>query len=431
VRKVLYVLHSHPAERPGGAGIYAHELFCAVRDAGELEPTLVARVEQPQMVDTAHGGIRFGLAGDDQNQYYFHTSLDEFDRVLGSARDKRLYTEDWREFLRAVEPDIVHFQHTLWLGYDIIRETRSALPRVPIVYTLHEFLSICHHNGQMVRTNTHELCHQASPRRCHQCFPAIPSQTFFLRERFIKSAFALVDMFIAPSEHARRRFIEWGIPPEKIRHEDYGRFPVPAVPDPPDAGRRRRIGFFGQITKFKGVDVLLEAMKILQREGLEVQLVLRGANLEIMDSVFQARIHALLEETGDSVRFPGRYEQSQLPGLLSAVDWVVVPSIWWETGPLVIHEALMHRRPVICSDIGSMPERIRDGVNGLHFGVGDPFSLADTIRRAVSTPGLWDELRAGITDPHPMDQHLATITALYEELVARAGRARLAPLAEP
>jgi glycosyltransferase involved in cell wall biosynthesis len=89
----------------------------------------------------------------------------------------------------------------------------------------------------------------------------------------------------------------------------------------------------------------------------------------------------------------------------------------------VIQEALMHRRPVICSDVGGMAERVHDGVNGLHFRVGDPSSLADTIRRAVSTPGLWDELRAGITDPHSMDAHLKVISAIYRELLER-GTAR-------
>ena len=420
VRRVLYVAHSHPTIRPGGMEMYADELYHAVREAGEFEPTFVSRVGPPGWVGADHRGTRFARMGEDPNLYYFYTGFEEFDRLLLTARSKRMYTEDWHAFLHAVKPDIVHFQHSLGLGYDMIRETRSTLPHVPIVYTLHEFVPICHHAGQMVRTETLELCYEASPRRCHQCFPKIPVQSFWLRERFVKSAFELVDMFITPSEHARRRYMEWGIPPERVLHEDYGRSPIAPVPDPPDAGRRKRIGYIGQITRYKGVDVLLEAMKILEREGAGVQLVLRGANLEVQPPEFQEQIARLLEETSDSVRFTGRYEQAELPRLLSAVDWVIVPSIWWETGPLVIHEAMMHRRPVICSDIGSMVERIRDGVNGLHFRVRDPYSLADTIRRAVSTPELWDEIRAQITDPHSMDEHLPVITTIYHQLLARA-----------
>jgi glycosyltransferase involved in cell wall biosynthesis len=355
----------------------------------------------------------------DGEQFYFYTRDDEFDRVMWTATDKRLYTEDWRSFLEAVEPDLVHFHHSLWLGYDMLRETRAVLPRAPIVYTLHEFLPICHHGGQMVRADTFELCDHASPRRCHRCFPKISMQTFFLRERFIKSAFDAVDMFIAPSEHARSTYVRWGIPPERIRHEDYGRISVSPLPDPPDAGRRKRIGYFGRLTPHKGVDVLLDSMKILERERAGVQLMLWGANLEFSPRPFQERIQQLVAETSESVRFAGRFDQAELPGLISAVDWVVVPSIWWETGPLSIHEAMMHRRPVICSDVGAMAERVKNGVNGLHFRVGDADGLADTIRRATTSPALWDEIHERLASPYPMDEHLEVIAALYEELLAR------------
>jgi glycosyltransferase involved in cell wall biosynthesis len=424
VPKILYVLHSHPANSIGGVEINAYALYEAIRKAGAFDPTLVGRTGKPRTVDWTHHDTRFAIAGNDPNQYYFHTELDEFDKVLGTARDKRLYTEDWRTFLAELKPDIVHFRHTLWLGYDLIRETRNTLPDVPLVYSFHDFISICHHGGQMVRTNSHELCDTASPQRCHECFPAISAQKFFLRERFIKSALELVDLFIAPSRHLRQRYVEWGIPPDKIRYEDTGLLMVEPLPDPPDAGRRRRIGYFGQIGRFKGVDVLLEAMKILEQEEAGVQLLVHGGNLEYQTAEFQQKLARLQEQAIGSVSFTGRYDHSELPGLLSDVDWVVVPSISWEVGPNSIREAMMHRRPIICSDIGAMAERVRDGVNGLHFHVGDSRNLADAIRRATGDPTLWDELRAGLRDPHAMGEHLAAMTAIYEELLSDARQRR-------
>src|SRR5947209_5490964 len=399
---------------------YADELYRAVAAAGEYEAMFVARVGPPLSVDTPREGTRFRLSDEDPNLYYLYTDSREFDRVLGTARDKAIYTEDWRGFLRVHTPDVVHFHHAHWLGYDMIRETRRALPGAAIVYTLHEFNSICQHNGQMVRTETLELCYEASPRRCHQCFPNISPERFFLRERMITSVFDLVDLFIAPSKFLRQRYIDWGVSPEKIRYEDYGRIPAPQEPDPPGAGHRRRLGFFGQMTEFKGVDVLLEAMKILKRDEFDAHLTIRGANLDIQQPPFRAKIEALLEETAGSVRSAGPYQHHELPQLMRDVDWVVVPSIWWENAPLVIQEAMMHRRPVICSDIGGMAERVQDAVTGLHFRVRDPYSLADTIKRALDTEGLWDQLRSNIGEPHSLEDHLLTITGIYNELVDRA-----------
>jgi glycosyltransferase involved in cell wall biosynthesis len=421
MRKVLYVCHNHPTNRPGGAELYAHELYRAVRDAGEFEPTFVAKAGPPMStMDAAHAGTRFALVGDDAHEYLLYTDRGEVDLIFGTARDLRLYTQEWRSFLNAVKPDLVHFQHTLFLGYEMVRETRNTLPDVPIVYTLHEFLPICHHNGQMVRVDNFELCHAASPRRCNQCFPKIPPARFFLRERFIKAALAYVDLFIAPSEQLRQRYIEWGLPAEKILCEDYGRFPVTPITDSLESGVRNRIGFFGQVTRYKGVDVLLEAMKILSEEGAPVRLALHGANLEHQAAEFQDKIKRLLEETSELVRFAGRYDHAQLPALLAEVDWVVVPSIWWENSPLVIQEALMYGRPIICSGVGGMAEKVRNGIDGLHFAVGDPQSLADAIRRATSTPELWGSMRSQITGAHPMDQHLATISRIYGELLDQA-----------
>jgi glycosyltransferase involved in cell wall biosynthesis len=102
------------------------------------------------------------------------------------------------------------------------------------------------------------------------------------------------------------------------------------------------------------------------------------------------------------------------------VDWVVVPSVWWETGPLVVWEAFQYGRPVICSDIGGMSEKVADGVNGLHFRRGDAVDLAAAMQRAMETPGLWDTLRGGIPSRpgHPLDEHVANLTGIYSSLLA-------------
>jgi glycosyltransferase involved in cell wall biosynthesis len=75
------------------------------------------------------------------------------------------------------------------------------------------------------------------------------------------------------------------------------------------------------------------------------------------------------------------------------VDWVIVPSIWWENSPIVIQEAFLHGRPIISSNIGGMAEKIRDGVDGLHFRVGSVEDLVDRMTEALTAPQLWDRLR--------------------------------------
>ncbi len=120
------------------------------------------------------------------------------------------------------------------------------------------------------------------------------------------------------------------------------------------------------------------------------RLRLHGANLDLQDRGFHERFdRAARGRPRDSVdaRRPVR-GPGQLDELMAGVDWVVVPSIWWENSPLVIQEAFAHGRPVICSDIGGMAEKVTDGVNGLHFRAATRSSLAATIiARGRRRPG--------------------------------------------
>lgn len=425
--KVLYICHNHPTLYPGGAETHALEVYQAMQASGEWEAILMSQVGIfPADRGHAHSGTVFSMVNGDDHQYFFHTGDLSFDYFYLTLRNKEVYCLYFDEFLRAHQPDVVHFQHTLHLGYDLIRQTRNTLPDVPILYTLHEYLPICHRNGQMVRPRDQQNCLEASPRRCHECFPHISPQKFFLRQRFIQSHLSLVDLFIAPSYFLLARYVEWGIPREKIQYEEYGRcYPTSgqlhnhkplatdrsAVTDRP----RNRFGFFGQLTHFKGLIVLLQAMQLL--DNTELKLWIYGANLEWQTEEFCNEFTALLEATQQHVTFAGRYQSAHLPALMSTIDWVVVPSIWWENSPLVIQEAFMNQRPVLCSNIGGMAEKVTHGVNGLHFQAGNPSSLAETLHYAASTPGLWETLQQGIPPVYRVEDSVAVLNKTYRMLL--------------
>jgi glycosyltransferase involved in cell wall biosynthesis len=440
---VLYICHNHPAVRPGGAEAYALELHHSMRDSDAFKPIFLVKGGPPLAhVGRSHLGTYVGLVNDSSDEYFFYTDGYDYDWTFGTTHNKELYTKHLRAFLQAVQPDIVHLQHTMFLGYDVLREIRNSAPNAPIVYTLHEFMPICHRHGQMVRTTTEEPCLEASPRRCHECFPDISPQTFFMRKRFIQSHLDLVDVFIAPSVFLRERYVDWGLPRDKIVVEEYGRT-LTAAPTVDDARTtRNRFGYFGQITPFKGIQIVLEAMQQLlgatgEKDPLMLALnaaagrethdataegphvLIHGANLDLQPGTFQNRVKELLEQTREGVTFVGRYDHQQQARLMSNVDWVIVPSIWWENSPLVIQEAFHFRRPVICSDIGGMAEKVRHGVDGLHFRAGDSADLARTLEYAVATPGLWEQLQAGIRPVYRMEQHVAALEALYAGLLCK------------
>ena len=426
---VLYIAHGHAAERPGGAETYALELYEATREDSRLEPLLLAATG-PHGTGriSPHAGTLVEPVGGDAAQYFFHTDAADYDWFLSTARNKEIYSRHLADFLAAYQPDVVHVQHSLFFGFDLLRQIRRTLPRAALVYTLHEYLPMCHRDGQLLRTDGRP-CTGPTPRGCHTCFPEHTPQEFFLRERFVKSAFDLVDAFVCPSRFLLERYAEWGIPRDKLIFEENGRTAVARDPSATDRPRTT-VGYFGQFTRYKGADVLMSAAGLIAAEQdiPSMQVVLHGANLEHAPAEFQETFRDLLGRTEGLVRLHGRYRPHELPRLLADVDWVVVPSVWYENAPLVIQEAFQHGRPVICSDIGGMAEKVTDGVDGLHFRAGDARDLAATLQRAVTSPGLWERLSAGIQPVHGLETHVNTLQDLYSRLVAeRRGQRPLQP----
>ena len=193
--RVLFVCHGHPRTRPGGAENYALELHEAMRASSRFEPLFLAhrtasdpQETHPRLAPVTHG---------DPGQFFFVNDLTRFDPITGRSCDERALIL-FKDLLEDLRPSIVHFQHTLFLGYDLIGAAAQMLPHAPIVHTLHEFLPICHHQGQMLRTFDLRPCERSSPHACNRCFPGISAERFFLRQRYIHSQFQWVDRFIAP-----------------------------------------------------------------------------------------------------------------------------------------------------------------------------------------------------------------------------------------
>lgn len=413
--RVLLITHGHPDLSPGGAEIASYLLFQGLQQIPKVEAYYIASTDEPgrHRSSTPFSGFRGR-----PNEILFFT--DTVDRFLFSQRSASII-DHFARLLADLQPDVIHFHHYMAVGVELIALARRLIPKVKIIVTLHEFLAICNNFGQMVKTRTSALCSAAGPHECNSCFNEIPVDEFFRRELFLKSHFEKVDLFIAPSEFLRERYVEWGIPGWQIVTLDNGIAPVsPPAPRPLAAGERRGVfGFFGQIHPFKGLLQLLHAFETLGQHPAErtagIRLVVHGAYLELNPAPYVEAVNALRSRTAGRVHFAGPYQRDDLGRLMAAVDWVVVPSIWWENSPLVIQEAFAYRRPVICSNIGGMAEKVRWGKDGVHFAVGNPFELASLILRLSADPAIWDRLQETIRQPVTVAQSVAKHLELYRE----------------
>lgn len=399
--KLLIIAHNHPGFFPGGGEIFAYRMFEELKNHKQYEPIFLAATGSHNR--EPHPGTAFLSYEGRKDEYLFWG--DSFDYFQQSLREPTFLFRDFAKFLEQHKPEVIHFHHTLRFGVEALQIARQVLPDARIIYTLHDFIPLCHRDGQMVRTRTNELCDRATPARCHECFPEITPALFKTRELFIKTHFKLVDMFVSPSTFLAERFIQWGIPAEKILVIENG---VPASGEQTEryvlglkarSATHHRFGFFGQISPYKGTMQLLDAVELLRNEGLkDLQLNIHG-NIGFQTDTFKEHFRERIAALAPAVQFHGVYESKHIGTLMRSVDWVVMPSIWWENSPLVIAEAKQHGRPVICADIGGMAEKVQHEVNGLHFRARNTHNLAETMRRAMTEKGLWNQLSSGITAP--------------------------------
>jgi glycosyltransferase involved in cell wall biosynthesis len=235
----------------------------------------------------------------------------------------------------------------------------------------------------------------ATPRVCHQCLSergphsgalhqveralagvGTPEYDLLLRQTLLDAEAVLVLNPVTAAmlePYARHvRIVPWGIDP--------ARFPWPPPDEEAGAGSSRPPE--GKITLFmaavagetiKGFHVAHEACRILRETRSDFELVVTFDPPGQIDEI---------------TRSVGWRSQDELPQHYRAADIVLVPTIAQDALSITSVEAMAAGRPVVASRIGGLPYTVTDGLTGLLFDPGNPFDLAEKIRRLLDQPGL-------------------------------------------
>jgi glycosyltransferase involved in cell wall biosynthesis len=428
--RVLLISLFHPELVRGGAQQVAYELFQELREREDVACFLLASLDESYPALFKSGARITGFDGRADEYLFLSRNYDHWWHKLGEP----LLIESFIEFLQTIRPDVVHFHHFLTFGIDLISVVRRVLPSCRIVFTFHEFMAICAANGHMVRRTDGSLCDHASQVRCHQCFPDRPPEDFLLRKMWFMRHLAGVDRFTCPSRFMIEHYVTWGLARDRMFHVANGQrsyaegshTTMPARAN--DAAPKRRFGFFGQLHDTKGVHIVLRAVNLLRADGVtNFHVEINGDNMRFASDAVRLEIEAFLAEeqklapSERLVTHNGSYNVDQLQQRMGRIDWCIVPSTWWEAFALVISEAWMFGRPVICSNVGAMAERVTDEVDGLLFEMGDPGALAAVMRRACTEDGLWQRLHDALPTPPSRASMADGYLRLYRDEVERSG----------
>jgi glycosyltransferase involved in cell wall biosynthesis len=360
--------------------------------------------------------------------------------------------QEIRALIASERPDIAHFHNTFPLispaAYYACREAG-----VPVVQTLHNYRLLCPAATFQRDGRVCEECLGRSPWRgvwhgCYRDSRAATAATALMLSvhRWLGTWSKMVDCYIALTQFARAKFIEGGLPAEKIVVKPNFVYPDPMAvaamspsPNSPggqrpplqaDAGQRPALRgdgdhrsplqyalFVGRLSPEKGVRTLLRAW---QRLGNRIPLQVVG------DGPLRAELEACASRHGlSNVLFHGQRTTDYVLAALHSACALVFPSEWYETFGRVAIEAFACGVPVIASRLGAMQEIVEDGRTGLHFTPGDADDLAAKVEWAWTHPNEMQAMghaaRAEYEAKYTAERNYQMLMEIYQRVPGTRG----------
>ncbi|MGN6635638.1 MAG: glycosyltransferase family 4 protein [Oryzihumus sp.] len=318
-----------------------------------------------------------------------------------------------RDVVRQFRPDVVHCHNVYHqLSPSVLQPLRAA--GVPCVMTLHDYKLACPSYQLLDHGRLCDACvtgglWQAARRRCKD--DSLGASALLSLESWVHrttGAWSAVDLFISPSQFLAGVMARAGVFPERMRVVNH--FVDPGGPGPADQPGQGVV-FAGRLAPEKGVDTLIEAVA---RMSTPTTLTVAG------DGPVRAALeeHAARVAPG-RVEFVGRLGKAALQQVVRRSVASVVPSVWHENQPMTVLEAFALAVPVVCTDLGGLPELVRDGVDGAVVPAGDPGALAGALDAMVADPAAAHRMGVAARERMVVEfspqVHLDRVAGVYEE----------------
>lgn len=286
---------------------------------------------------------------------------------------------------------------------------------IPIVQTLHNFRLFCIRGTFERAAGVCERCAghshlQGVMLKCYR--DSLPASALLAANlqmhRVLRTFEKNVSQFVALNDFCREKFVACGIPRDKITVKPN----FVDIQDPGEGQGRAGGLYVGRMSAEKGVRVLAEALTLAP-----------SAFTAIGDGVEASALRSV-----NGVELVGLAERNHVIERMCGAEYLVMPSIWYETFGLVIIEAFACRLPVIASNIGAMAELVEDGKTGLLFEAGSANDLAAKLKWAQQHPDemrrMGNAARARYERSFTSATNYEMLMSLYENVIAQHGARR-------
>ncbi|MCB9917173.1 MAG: glycosyltransferase [Planctomycetes bacterium] len=411
ISKVLHVVHGYYPESGGGTEAYVRSLLDA-QTRLSMQPYLLHGSFEPRPAPALEA--RDDLPVEAWRLHRADTYSDYWDKAHYAPAGQL-----FEQILDDVEPDIVHVHQWIRMTDDLV--VRALRRGIRSLVSLHDLYSSCPACFRLRPDDSHcervvsfDSCADCVPLRGHESREEVRCGIDLYRDNARRELMS-AGRVLAATEATRTLVTRGlGLDRDLVHLEPLGyerRFGNTNHEQSREGALR--LAYWGNVTARKGVDVLLDAMRILEaREPLRGRL-----ELTIFGKVDLEELRRDLEQraSGLPVTFAGRYEWEELAA--HGIGLAAFPSTCFETYGFVLDEAFELGVPALVTDVGAFAERIHAA--GFLVPPHDAVALADALERILQDSTLLDRARASIPalSPTPLE-HARRLCSHYE--VARS-----------
>jgi glycosyltransferase involved in cell wall biosynthesis len=353
-----------------------------------------------------HEVVRFTMHNDDINEM----------NPLSVAAKTLWNSGSYRELsglLQRERPDVVHFTNTFPL---ISPSAYYAVKRqgIPVVQSLHNYRLLCPVSTFQRDQQVCEDCLGKMipwPALLHGCYRssrlatgAIVAMTTL--HRAMRTWQRMVDRFVALSHFSAAKFVEGGLPADKIVVKPNFMSTDPGV----GSGKGAFALFVGRLSAEKGIDTLLKTWDQVT-DSLPLKILGDGPLASLVEQ------HAAKDPR---VQWLGRKPSAEVLEHLKSATCLVMPSQWYECCPKTLIETLAVGTPAVVTNLGAMAEMIEHESTGLHFERRNATDLARQVHRLASDPELTARMRRAarqrFEDAYTADFNYEQLLGIYEQV---------------
>lgn len=381
----------------------------------------VFRAEAAMLEAHGHQVIRFQEHNEGVNQ---RNTVE----LVGDTIWNRWTFKQLRTLIREGQIDVMHVHNTFPLISPAAYYAAGA-EAIPVVQTLHNYRVLCP-AATLFRDG--RICEDCLGKRfpwpaiAHSCYRSSRSATaaaaaMLTVHNTLGTWQRKVSAFLALTEFARSKFIEGGLPEEKIFVK-----PNFLEQDPGcGSGDGDFILFAGRLTEEKGIRTLLKAWSTASDlPPLEI----------IGDGPLASEIAAAVSGN-PNIRWRGWLARDVVFERMKTAKAIVLPSLWYEAFPMTVVEAFAMGVPVMASKIGSLASLIEHKRTGLHFKPDDADDLARQTRWLMTNPkpvlGIRLAARREYLLRYTSERNYVELRAIYDRVLQSTKGPLVEVAAEP